>query len=128
MFEGLLHLTAISCYDWAINMEHIMANFKYFCDIDGRSIAIAGLTNWKNKEVAEQFPNVKAMRADGYSKWMARAADGRLLPVTHMIEYKARPSLHECNAKCLNGKHNGKCECQCGGKNHGTGMFSTLLM
>lgn len=31
------------------------------------------------------------------------------------------------NAKCLNGKHNGACECQCGGVNHGRGMFTTLL-
>lgn len=43
------------------------------------------------------------------------------------IEYKARPSLHECNAKCLNGKHSGTCECRCGGKNHGRGMFTKML-
>jgi len=44
-----------------------------------------------------------------------------------MITYKQFPSRHECNAKCLNGKHNGTCECQCGGKNHGAGMFTKLL-
>lgn len=104
-----------------------MAKFKYFSDISGEVIELTGLTSRDNKEVAAQFPGVKAMRCDGYSKWMARAADGRLLPVTRMIEYKSRPSLHECNAKCLSGKHNGKCECQCGGKNHGAGIFTGLM-
>ena len=53
--------------------------------------------------------------------------DHQALPVTRKIEFKSFPSRHECNAKCLNGKHNGACECQCGGKNHGAGMFSRLL-
>lgn len=104
-----------------------MATIKYFSDINGESIELLSLTSRSNKEVAEQFPGVNAMRSDGYSRWMARAADGRLLPVTRMIEYKSRPSLHTCNAKCLSGKHNGTCECQCGGKNHGRGMFTKML-
>lgn len=104
-----------------------MATFKYFCDMDDQAIELTGLTSRDNKEVAELFPGIKAMRADGYSRWMARAADGRLLPVTRKIEYKSRPSLHACNAKCINGKHNGVCECQCGGKNHGAGMFTKLI-
>lgn len=41
-------------------------------------------------------------------------------PVTRAVDYKrVNPSLHECNAKCLNGHVNGRCECRCGGKNHG---------
>ena len=44
-----------------------------------------------------------------------------LLPVERAIQYRKFASLHVCNAKCVNGKHNGTCECQCGGKNHGLG-------
>jgi hypothetical protein len=39
------------------------------------------------------------------------------------IDYKALPSLHTCNAKCIGGKVNGVCECQCGGKNHAVGSL-----
>lgn len=44
---------------------------------------------------------------------------GEYVPATRMIDYKIiRPSLHKCDARCLNATgHN--CECQCGGKNHG---------
>lgn len=42
-----------------------------------------------------------------------------LYPAERAIEYKRNPSKHECNAKCLNGHVNGRCECRCGGENHG---------
>jgi hypothetical protein len=44
--------------------------------------------------------------------------------VERSVEYKTNPSRHECDARCMNA--NGrtmKCECSCGGKNHGRGMF-----
>lgn len=104
-----------------------MAQFKYFCDIDGIAVELTGLTTMGNAEVAARFTGVKAMRADGFTRWAARAADGRILPITRKIEMKRNPSRHTCNAKCLNGKPNGACECQCGGKNHGAGMFTSLL-
>ena len=109
------------------NRTRTMAQFKYFSDIDGQTIELTGLTTVDNADATARFPGIKAMRADGFSRWAARAADGRVLPVTRMIEMKRNPSRHACNAKCLNGKHNGACECQCGGKNHGAGMFTGLL-
>lgn len=43
-----------------------------------------------------------------------------VMPVTRKIFYKSNPSLHKCDARCLNATgHN--CECSCGGKNHGAG-------
>lgn len=105
-----------------------MAQLKYFADIDGQAIElVSGITTMNNVWFDRKYPGVKAIRSDSFSKRCGRAADGRILPVTRIIEYKARPSLHECNAKCLNGKHNGKCECLCGGKNHGAGMFTKLV-
>jgi len=100
-----------------------MANIKYF----------NGTTELKpvilpTAEFNKTFPGVKGLNAGWIGdKWAGRSADGRLLPVERMITYKQFPSRHECNAKCLNGKHNGTCECQCGGKNHGAGMFTKLL-
>lgn len=44
--------------------------------------------------------------------------------VERSIEYKSNPSRHECDARCVNAT--GlimKCECACGGKNHGRGQF-----
>lgn len=44
--------------------------------------------------------------------------------VERTIEYKSRPSRHECDARCLNATGRiMKCECSCGGKNHGRGAF-----
>ena len=64
---------------------------------------------------------------DSFKRIVGKTSDGRVLPVQRKIEYKKFPSKHECNSKCVNGKHNGACECQCGGKNHGIGMFTNLL-
>lgn len=106
-----------------------MATIKKFCDINGEAIELGALTQMKNAEFAARWPDVKGIRADGYTKWVAHPLSGAagLLPVTRMIEMKRFPSMHECNSKCLNGKHNGTCECRCGGKNHGRGLFSGLV-
>ena len=44
---------------------------------------------------------------------------------TRVVERKRNPSLHECDARCLNATgRTMQCECSCGGKNHGKGAFS----
>lgn len=41
-----------------------------------------------------------------------------------VVEYKSNPSRHECDARCLNATGRVmKCECACGGKNHGRGSI-----
>jgi hypothetical protein len=104
-----------------------MATFKYYSDLEGEIVELSHIQPMDNKPFAEKFPGVTGFRYDGFQKYVGTAADGRVLPVTRKIEYKRNPSLHECNAKCLNGKCNGVCECKCGGKNHGRGMFTELL-
>lgn len=108
-----------------------MANFKYFADINGQTIELraTSIQGMKNAEFAEKFPGIKGRKSDGFEKYVGVALDAPqfskdFLPVTRSIEYKQNPSKHVCNAKCLGGKANGVCECQCGGKNHGAGMFS----
>lgn len=42
--------------------------------------------------------------------------------VERKVEYKSNASKHECDARCLNATGLVmKCECACGGKNHGRG-------
>ena len=105
-----------------------MANIKNYSDYLGESVELAFCTSMDNKKFSEMFPGVKGIAYDGYSKWAGKIESGaQWLPVTRKIEYKKNPSKHECNAKCLNGKHNGTCECKCNGKNHGAGMFTRML-
>lgn len=99
---------------------------RYFSDIDGAVEELRAVHQLDNAQFRAQWPGVKGMRADGYTMWVGYGLVG-LYPVTRKIEYKAFPSKHACNSKCLNGKHNGVCECQCGGKNHGAGMFTRFL-
>ena len=105
-----------------------MANIKNFSDYTGEALALSFVTAIANVEFAARFPGVKGLRYDGYTMWVGKVeGSNTLLPVTRKIEYKSFPSKHECNTKCLNGKHNGVCECKCGGKNHGAGMFTKIL-
>jgi hypothetical protein len=105
-----------------------MANIKNFSDTENGAIELTYATSMPNAEFRAKFPGVKGIRYDGYTMWVGRNSTGAdYLPVTRKIEYKSFPSKHVCNSKCLNGKHNGTCECQCGGKNHGAGMFTSIL-
>lgn len=106
-----------------------MANFKYFSDTaEHEPVELLTVTHIPNQEFLAKFPGVKGMRYDGYSMWVGRAASCMpQMPVTRKIEFKSNPSLHRCGAKCLGGKRNGVCECQCGGKNHGAGMLTRML-
>lgn len=107
-----------------------MANIKNFSDFTGEAIELKYLDAMKNAEFSARFPGVKGIRWDGFSMQVGYPFSGPSipLPVTRKIEYKSFPSKHICNSKCLNGKHNGTCECQCGGKNHGAGMFTSMLV
>lgn len=106
-----------------------MAKIKNFSDFNGQCVELVYVTSIPNQEFAARFPGVKGLRYDGYSMWVGReTATSQRLPVTRKIEYKSQPSRHECNSKCLGGKATGVCECKCGGKNHGAGMFTGMLM
>lgn len=106
-----------------------MANIKYFSDISGDVVELKAPYGMPNKEFAAKFPGIKGLRDDGFTTLVGYPIQGAgvAVPVTRKIEYKSAPSLHECNSKCMNGRHNGTCECRCGGKNHGRGMFTGLL-
>jgi hypothetical protein len=79
-----------------------------------------------NKEFASRFPQAKGIKYDSFSKLVGKHPEtGELVPIERKVDYKEHnPSLHECSAKCRSGAPHGKCECSCGGKNHGVGSLS----
>lgn len=108
-----------------------MAKIKYF---NGEN-ELTALQPMKNAEFAARFPGVKGKKYDGYSMFVGRPVNvepkfiqgegwdrSTLVAVERVIEYKSNPSKHICDARCVNatGKIM-KCECSCGGKNHGRG-------
>lgn len=47
--------------------------------------------------------------------------------VERTVEYKSNPSRHECDSRCTHATgRTMKCECACGGKNHGKGGFMAV--
>lgn len=107
-----------------------MANIRYFSDVTGEVVALTAPHGMPNEAFAVRWPRVKGFSYDGYQMLVGHVGGnlgGAILPVTRKIEYKSLPSRHECNAKCVNGKANGTCECMCGGRNHGAGLFSSFL-
>jgi len=69
------------------------------------------------RHVRDQFEDLGPRAKHGQVP-VGRLPDGQLAPATRVIFYKLRPSLHRCDARCMNARgHN--CECSCGGANHG---------
>ncbi len=87
-----------------------MANFKYFADLaSGEAVELGGVFH-------DGHISTKAHHFFG------RDADGKKLQVTRVVEFKRNPSRHACDARCLNATGRVmRCECSCGGKNHGRG-------
>ena len=88
-----------------------MANIKYFADLAGGATLEFSKVDYRSR---------KDIR--GYDH-----ASGQWVRCTRTVEFKANASRHECDARCINAT--GlimKCECSCGGKNHGKGAFSCL--
>jgi hypothetical protein len=88
-------------------------------------IELVSITSMPNAVYAAKFPGVKGIRNDSFSMKVGYPATGTSgpFPVQRQISYKRFASRHECNSKCMGGRHNGTCECKCGGKNHGLGSF-----
>lgn len=102
-----------------------MATFKYFSGTE----QVFAPGPMPNKKVVEAFGSLTGKKYDGFSRWVGFAADTSsrdrwnfvgAKPVTRIIEFKDRPSLHKCDARCQNAKGH-CCECSCGGKFHGAG-------
>lgn len=89
-----------------------MASFRYFADISGEAHELTGVYFNGGASV------VKA------SNFRGRLPSGEVVAATRKIEFKRHASRHECDARCMNATGRiMKCECSCGGKNHGRGSF-----
>ena len=89
-----------------------MANFKYFNGTD----QLQGVYHDNGKYYG--YVNKSDLYFVAGKGWQGYKVAER------KIEYKSNPSKHECDSRCVNAT--GlimKCECSCGGKNHGRGSF-----
>lgn len=93
-----------------------MATVRYFNEAE----RVSYLKPVDNADFAAMFPGVRGVRYDSFARIVGKSAAGAVCPITRQVFFKANPSLHKCDARCLNAKgHN--CECSCGGSNHGRG-------
>lgn len=83
--------------------------FKYFTTHQGQVIELTNVGH-------DGAVSTKANHFVGF------APDGSKLRAERKIERKRNPSMHKCDARCMDAK-GFLCECSCGGKNHGAGNF-----
>ncbi|MGJ7039199.1 hypothetical protein J2Y63_002454 [Shinella sp. BE166] len=117
----LLKIKAISLIDLITDIAYTfnhkligakdMAKFKYFAgEKELSGVYQEGRNSFFGYISKEDLVFVPGKGWTGYVK-----AD-------RVIEYKSNPSRHECDARCMNATGRVmKCECSCGGKNHGRG-------
>lgn len=90
-----------------------MQTVRFFSDYAGRSVEVDAPQAVTQGELSELFPGFLPRTT------LVGIHNGRRRPVTRIIHAVATTKPHRCNAKCLNGRPDGVCECACGGVNHG---------
>jgi hypothetical protein len=89
-----------------------MADFRYFAEHNGQTVQLDRI--WHDGSVSTKVEH-----------FFGRAPDGTKVQAQRKTQYKAFPSKHECDARCINATgRTMQCECSCGGKNHGKGAFN----
>jgi hypothetical protein len=92
-----------------------MANFKHFAgdaQLQGVFERNGRMFGYVNKD------DLYFVAGEGWKGYTA---------VERTVQYKSNPSRHECDARCVNATGRiMKCECSCGGKNHGKGSFMAV--
>jgi len=93
-----------------------MANFKYFAECGGEAVELKNVFHNGNGTKAKDFRGTCPTCGERHD-------------AVRQIEYKAFASKHECDARCLHAQGRVmKCECSCGGKNHGRGSAVRVEM
>jgi hypothetical protein len=92
-----------------------MANYRYFADAaDGSTISFDDRTDSIDHRGKRNGGTFAYDRAS--NQWVK---------ITRSVEYKAFASKHECDDRCMFAQGRVmKCECACGGKNHGKGRVT----
>lgn len=104
-----------------------MARFAYFADLPGGAVL-----EWRDGREAcgvdlfgaTRYRDAPArVRHDGPGRVFGWR-DGAWVKVTRQVELKATPSRHRCDVRCLHATgRTMRCECACGGRNHGRGAL-----
>lgn len=93
-----------------------MANFKFFADINGQTIELKSV--FYRGKTAFGGPTDFIPTYDRLAQKWNRGE----IAATRVVEYKKNASKHVCDDRCVNATGRVmKCECSCGGKNHGKG-------
>ncbi len=97
-----------------------MANFRYFAEHNGQTVQLANV--WHDGHMSAAASHFLGYAAEELAAWKAGGTRAVALQAARVIEFKSNPSRHECDTRCTHatGKVM-KCECSCGGKNHGKG-------
>jgi hypothetical protein len=85
---------------------------RFFATVDGEVVQFVRVDN----------RNQSAKHDDC---WGWHQATRRWVKIERVVDYRAFASKHVCDDRCINAT--GKimrCECSCGGKNHGKGAFN----
>lgn len=82
-----------------------MGTLKYFADN-------------ADKTETKEYKKISYRDKNGFWGW---DEDSKVwVKITRQIEYKSNASKHKCDSRCqLARGRSMKCECACGGKNHG---------
>lgn len=91
-----------------------MARIKYFAD------TATGTLEWIDGQRGVRHEGGR--RFSGYDQFSQA-----WVPITRAVEMRSNPTRHECDDRCMNATgRTMKCECACGGKNHGRGSFMAV--
>lgn len=97
-----------------------MARYAYFADLPDGTIA-----EWRETVERGQVRAARGIKNDGRGKLEGFIEGRGWVPVTRKVEMKSMPSRHACDSRCLNATGRiMKCECACGGRNHGRGSIA----
>lgn len=106
-----------------------MARFAYFADQqNGSSLEWTDRRErvGEDRYGAPRYRDVPARVTLIGNEWFGILDGGHKVRITRVVELKANPSRHECDDRCMNATGRVmKCECACGGKNHGRGAVFT---
>ena len=88
-----------------------MAAYRYFADIAGEAHELTAI--WHDGHISTAARHFSGL-----------TTAGQRVQATRKIEMKSFPSKHVCDARCMHAQGKTmRCECSCGGKNHGRGRF-----
>lgn len=109
----------ISHIRYQSNGDTQMARFAYFADLsNGQTLEWHDTVERGEVRAARGISNNGRGDIKGYAEGLGWVA------VTRSVQMKSSPSRHDCDDRCMYAEgRTMKCECSCGGRNHGKGRF-----